>query len=50
MNQSDPTSEGVPGSDGNPACGLLMGSPHLLLADIIAFTFNLSVKTIKALS
>lgn len=46
MNQSDPTSEGVPGSDGNPACGLLMGS----LADIIAFTFNLSVKTIKALS
>lgn len=46
----DPASEGGPDLDKNPSCDLLMGSPQLLKANIIIFTFNLSVKTIKGLS
>lgn len=46
----DPASEGGPDHDKNPSCDLLMGSPQLLKTSIITFTFNLCVKTIKALS
>lgn len=40
----DPASEGGPDLDKNPSCDLLMGSPQLLKASIITFTFNLCVK------